>query len=96
MVGTHRLVDIVKDSAKKVSESPGRFKVVDLSSVDYVPTNPTRGIAFGTAGILIVTDLEGKETSFASEVLAAGIIHPMSVTRIVKTGTTAANIVAFW
>lgn len=55
-----------------------------------------RGISFGTAGDLKVTARNGQTVIIPSGALAAGIIHPVSLTRIWATGTTAANIVAYY
>ena len=52
----------------------------------------TRGIYVGGSGDVAVTMADGNTVTFKS--LAAGIIHPICVTRIWSTGTTATNIVA--
>jgi len=88
---------IDKYSALRANESmrsAGRIDLVTPSdSTDL--TVVSRGIAFGTAGALKVTDIYGNTTVIPSGVLSAGIIHPLELTRIWSTSTTAANIVAF-
>ena len=56
----------------------------------------TRGISFGTVGTIKVTTNGGETVTIPSGALAAGSIHPIRVARIWSTGTTAANIVAYW
>lgn len=53
---------------------------------------PCRGIVFGGAGILKVTTIYGGDRTIPSGVLAAGIIHPLRVTRVWNTGTTATDV----
>lgn len=56
----------------------------------------TRGISFGTAGALAVEYPDGVTHTIPSGALAAGIIHPMQVRRVLATGTSAASIVAWF
>jgi len=56
----------------------------------------TRGIAFKTAGDIVAVRPDGETVTIPSGVLAAGSIHPICVVRIKATGTTAADIWAFW
>jgi hypothetical protein len=56
----------------------------------------SRGISFGTAGALAVVTLGGESLTIPSGALAAGVIHPLRVRQVKNTGTTAANIVAYW
>lgn len=53
----------------------------------------TRGICFATAGALRVDMVNGDTVTFPSGALAAGVIHPLRVTRVYSTSTTAASIV---
>lgn len=55
----------------------------------------TRGISFGTAGDLELTMYDGEDVTIPSGALVAGIIHPLSLTKV-KAGTTAADIVLYW
>lgn len=56
----------------------------------------TRGISFGTAGALKVDMVGGETVTIPSGALAAGIIHPIRVTRVYATGTGASDIVGYW
>lgn len=55
----------------------------------------TRAIAFGTAGALKVITAKGNTRTIPSGVLAAGIMHPLMVKRVLASGTTAENIWGF-
>lgn len=72
-------------------ESPATHGVVvtpnDSADLAFV----TRGVYVGTAGNLKVTWSSGAEMTFTN--LAQGW-HPIRVSRIWSTGTTAGNIVA--
>jgi len=52
----------------------------------------TRGIYVGVSGDLTV-DLVGGSSEIAFVNLAAGVIHPLRVTRVYATGTTATSII---
>lgn len=53
--------------------------------------SPTRGIYVGATGDVKVTMFDGSEVTFTG--LAAGIIHPISATRVYATGTTATGVI---
>lgn len=58
---------------------------------------PTRGVSFGTAGVLKVTPYgESTPVEIPSGALAAGIIHPIEVTAIHEYSGGAADIVAYF
>jgi hypothetical protein len=57
-------------------------------------SSPTRGIYVGASGDVKVISLDGNDVTFTD--LAAGVIHPISCTRIYSTGTTATSIVAIY
>ena len=59
----------------------------DSADLAFIP----RGIVVGTAGDVKMSDHSGTATVVPS--LVAGIIHPLSPTRIWSTGTTAVGIV---
>jgi len=63
----------------------------DVNELDYV----TRGIAFGTAGALAVTTMEGVEVILPNGMLAANVIHKIRVKRVKATGTGALVIWGF-
>ncbi len=52
----------------------------------------TRGVYVGVSGDVKVTFASGSTATYVG--LASGLIHPVSVTRVWSTGTTATNIVA--
>jgi hypothetical protein len=54
----------------------------------------TRGIYVGVAGDLRVVMARGQTVLFKA--LAAGIIHPISASRVLATGTAATNIVGLY
>lgn len=64
----------------------------DSTDLDYA----TRGICVGSAGAIKVTTLGGETLVIPTGALAAGVIHPLRVTRIWSTSTTASSIVAVW
>lgn len=59
-------------------------------------TYTSRGVAFAAAGDLKVTTSGGETVVIPSGSLAAGLIHPLMVTRIWSTGTTATGIVVYY
>lgn len=54
----------------------------------------TRAICVGVAGDVAFVDNEGHSRIVKN--LAAGILHPISTTRILATGTDAQEICALW
>lgn len=76
--------------------SASRIAVITPSD-DTLPNGPTKGVSFGTAGILKVTPV-GSDTpvEIPSGALSAGIIHPLEVTKIHEYSGGAADIVAYW
>ncbi len=64
----------------------------DSADLSYV----TRGVSMAAAGDLKVTMVGGETVVIPSGALAAGVIHPLRVTRIFSTLTTATGIVAYW
>ena len=79
------------------------MKSTDMSSASYAfaitPHNtndlavPTRGIYVGVSGDVKV-DIGGVAITLVG--LAAGMIHPLQVTRVYATGTTATSIVGVY
>jgi hypothetical protein len=67
--------------------------VVDLSSTDAAMSNVTRAVWVGTSGDLKVDMIDGSTVVWPS--LSVGW-HPLRVTKIYKTGTTAAQIAVGW
>lgn len=59
---------------------------------DNLLATPASGIVFKTAGALHILDGHGVERTIPSGVLAVGVIHRFSVTKVFATGTGAADI----
>lgn len=55
----------------------------------------TRGLSIAGAGAVRVTTAAGDTVTIPSGALAAGVVHPLRVSRVWSTGTTATGIVAF-
>ena len=75
-------------------QSDPAFDMVAVTQSDATndPNGPFRGIAFGGAGILKVTTMDGNDRTIPSGVLAAGQIHPLRVKRVWSATTTATDI----
>jgi hypothetical protein len=65
------------------------FSITPSDDTDL--TIATRGIYVGVSGDLKVITLKGTTLTFVG--LAAGIIHPLRVKRVVSTGTSATDII---
>lgn len=61
---------------------------------DNTVLQPTRGIYVGGAGNLAVTMVDGSTVTFTA--ISVGVIHDLSVSKVMATGTTATNIVALY
>jgi len=68
------------------------FSVTPNDSVDL--TYVTRGLYVGASGDVKVTVHGGEAVTFVD--LAAGVIHPLRVTRVWSTGTAATGIVGVY
>ena len=75
-------------SSGSTSPAVGAFAVTPSDTVDLAV--PARGIYVGASGDLKV-DIGGDAITFVD--IAAGVIHPLNVTRVYSTGTTATNII---
>jgi hypothetical protein len=76
------------------AESPAvdAFAITPDNSNDLATV--TRGIYVGVSGDLKVITLGGETVTFVG--LAAGMIHPIRVARVLATGTTATSIVGVY
>lgn len=76
-------------------QSITRARAVDISSTDdTMPANsPTRAVFVGTGGVLNV-ELSGAPGVTVSYTVATGTRHPLSVSKFLRTSTTAALIIA--
>lgn len=93
-------------SAKKVSindDGSQNIKVVEGSATGIVAITPDddtdvvgtlRGLYVGVSGNVSVV-MQDDTTGVLSS-LAAGMVHPLSVKRVLATGTTATNIVGVY
>ena len=88
--------NVLKDAYDRAAQSLQRVDQVSASdSITYDP--PAAAICFGTAGALAFDDATGKSVGVVpSGVLAAGIWHPMGISKLRATGTTAANFLLGW
>lgn len=69
---------------------PGGDAVAITPSASEITDGPTRGLYVGVTGNVTVTFIDGSSVEFTN--LAAGVIHPLSVTHV--TAATATGIVA--
>lgn len=59
-----------------------------------LPEGTTRGIYVGVSGDVTVISVSGSTITLVG--LAAGVFHPIAVTRVKSTGTNATDIVALY
>lgn len=78
--------------AVNVYSSAQSAQVVTLSDTNVLPA--TRGLYVGGSGNIVVTMANGVDATFTG--VTAGVILPISVTKVKATGTTATNIVAVY
>ena len=72
---------------------PARSAVTHTPS-DAVDFPPTRGVYVGTSGDLAVKMHDGEQVVFVDVV--GGVIHPLRVTQVRLTATTAADILLIY
>jgi len=84
--------------APKSDSSPAWEWEVVTPDDDYSSTwsVPPRYISVGTAGTLNLLTQDGVSGSLPSGTLGAGEMHPLRPSKILDTGTTATDIVAYW
>lgn len=80
--------------ANQQSMSPAN-SIILCTAADGTSFPPTRGLSFVSAGDIKVDTAEGETVTIPSGSLAAGIVHPLSITRIYSTGTTASGFVLY-
>jgi hypothetical protein len=61
-----------------------------------LPDGVTRGLGIASGGAVAVRMMGGATVILPDGALAAGIIHPIRVSRVLSTGTTATGIVAYY
>jgi hypothetical protein len=69
------------------------MSAVNPSDDADLPRGPTRGLFVGGAGDLVIRDAEGSEVVLVS---GAAQYHPISIVRVLASGTTATGIVALY
>lgn len=68
---------------------------VDISSTDATFTNVTRGLYVGVTGDVVVQFADDADNATVTlKGLVAGVWHPVQVQKVVRTGTTATDILA--
>lgn len=67
----------------------------NLTPSDSTDFYPTRGLYVGVSGDVKVVMADSEEVVVWTA-LAAGMLHPISVTRVYSTDTTATNINVAW
>lgn len=72
----------------------GGSRAASVTPNDSTDFEETRGVYVGTSGDLKVIMSDGGTVTFVG--LAAGIVHPLQVTRIYSTGTDADDILALY
>jgi len=74
---------------------PTKIVNVGAGSDATVYSPPLRALSIGTVGDVKVKDAEGNDVTIPSNALTAGIQHPMQVSMVYQTGTTASEIVGW-
>lgn len=69
-------------------------KAVAVTPSDATVLEASKGLYIGGSGNVAVTMKDGTSVTFTG--ISAGMIHPISVTKVKATGTTATNIVAVY
>lgn len=69
-----------------------KAEAVDISGGNHIPTFAVRGVVMDAVGALKVDLVESTGITFQSGMLAAGIIHPLQITKVYQTGTGTQNI----
>lgn len=79
--------------AKSIDGPSSRFVPFEPSDETDLPLGLSRGLFVGQAGSFVAVDAHGAQVSFVSN---AAQYHPLRVTRILATGTTASGFVALY
>lgn len=80
----------VRGEMREIAPAANAYQITP-SDANFIPK--TRGLMIGAAGVVVV-EMAGGQIVTLNE-LAAGIIHPMQVIRVLATGTTATGIVGY-
>jgi hypothetical protein len=70
--------------------------VTPADGADISAGKTTRGLSLAGAGAISVVTASGQTVLIPSGALAVGMIHPIRITRVRATGTTATGMVAYF
>lgn len=79
-------------SRGEIGDSAVRYEDADISSVDYEPSEPFKGLFCTAAGDVVITGVDGVNSSALP--LTVGV-WPLAGIKVVKTGTTATLVALF-
>lgn len=85
-------IGISKENPLSVNGSARKATVVTPNNTTVIPA--TNGLYIGGTGDIAVTMSDGADVIFTA--ILGGVIHPLSVTKVKATGTTATNIVVVY
>lgn len=81
-------MSIVRNDLQILAPGGDAFSITP-SDADYFPK--TRGLFVASATAVVVEMASGNVVTFTG--LAAGVVHPLQVVRVLSTGTTATGII---
>jgi hypothetical protein len=81
-------MSIVRNDLQILAPGEDAFSITP-SDADYFPK--TRGLFVASATAVVVEMASGAVVTFNA--LAAGVVHPLQVVRVLSTGTTATGII---
>lgn len=69
---------------------------INISSGDVVVNGGIAISVTGSTGVVVIERLDGTSQSIPASLLPVGVIQPFTFRKIIKTGTTATGIWAWW
>jgi hypothetical protein len=81
------------DYAVEIKENSG-IKAVAITPSDSTTFAMGKGLYLGATGDASVTMADGSQVIFKN--LSGGVVHPLSVTKVNATATTATNIIVIY
>jgi hypothetical protein len=84
-------------SIESLAEQPAsanNYREVNLTSVDFEPSTPFKGIYVGGTGDITVRGMDGVEVTLVG--VAAGVAHPIAGAAIIRATTDATDLVALY
>lgn len=88
------MADTFSEYLEGLSTPISNGEAVDISSADHTASNTCKALWVGTAGN-VKCDVAGT-TGITFNNVQDGTLLPFRITVVVKTGTTASNMVAVW